>query len=620
MHRCGFVVRRGIPTRGVPSRSPHRCGGRAFELNHAKCEAGDPYHCSLLGDAYRDGKGVTKDTRRAFELYQFGCENGMQAGCDGLDSLVNARDRPSEGKGAASVSKLRASNTPSRPICGRMPRILCARAAASDTSGEKTPDTRWPGSCSQPVSMANLWKEVLHTFDHAARYTDIANDLLVQVRECNSIHQVKFPVRLDDGRLQVVHGWRAEHSHHREPTKGGIRFSPEVNQEEVVGLAALMTFKCALTNVPFGGAKGGLCIDPRSHSPSELERITRRFAFELSKYNLIGPGRSVPAPDMGTGPREMAWMADTYSTLSSRPLDSIACVTGKPISQGGIRGREEATGRGVFLGLREAVSMADDMETLGLSPGLEGKSFIVQGLGNVGYHAARHLERAGAKLVAVAEHDGALVDESGLDAKKVREHLSETGGVRNFGGAEFTEDSQRALELPCDVLVPAALENQITEGNVERIQAKIIAEAANGPTTSSATTALAKKNKMVLPDVFLNAGGVVVSYFEWLKNLSHVRFGRMDRRFDENAFDRIIRVVETATDRHLSAEERRDATQGPRELDLVASGLEETMVDTFHRIREAQKRVNTPIDLRTAAITDAINKIAVSYEERGIFP
>ncbi len=466
----------------------------------------------------------------------------------------------------------------------------------------------------------DLLSEVNRSFNAAGAHTQHSGDLLKQIRECNSVLRVSFPIRRDNGSIAVVHGYRAEHSHHREPTKGGIRYSEAVTEHEVMGLAALMTLKCALTEVPFGGAKGGLCINPLNYSEGELERITRRFTFELAKKNFIGPGSSVPAPDMGSGPREMAWIADTYASIAGGSLHAPACVTGKPVSQGGIRGRVAATGRGVYFGIREACNHKADMSKLGLALGVKGKRFIVQGFGNVGYHAAQFLVEGGATLVAVAERDGAVASQDGLDIHALKEHIDEHNGVRGFAGGTFLQESIEALELPCDILIPAALENQITSANAGKIQAKIIAEAANGPTTAEASSMLNEAGKLVIPDLYLNAGGVIVSYFEWVKNLSHVRFGRMERRFDEAAFSRIIGAVENLTDKALPTDTRALATQGAGEADLVDSGLEETMVETYQRIREMRERMHDGVDLRTAALVDAIDKIAVTYKERGIFP
>ncbi|MDH3291346.1 MAG: Glu/Leu/Phe/Val dehydrogenase [Gemmatimonadota bacterium] len=462
--------------------------------------------------------------------------------------------------------------------------------------------------------------QVHHAFDRAAAHTDHDPTLLAQIRECNSVYYVSFPIHRDDGKIEVVHAWRAEHSHHRQPTKGGIRYSMVVNEDEVVALAALMTFKCALVDVPFGGAKGGIKIARHNYSDAELERITRRYAFELVRKDFLGPGVDVPAPDFGTGAREMAWIADTYMSLKSGDLNGIACVTGKPVSQGGIHGRTEATGRGVFFGIREACSAGEDMKRLGLTTGIEGKRVVVQGLGNVGYHAAKYLQEGGAVLVGLAEYEGAVHDPKGLDLEKVVAHREETGKILGFPGATDIPETARVLELDCDILVPAALERQITAENAPNVKAKIIAEAANGPTTAEADAMLRERGALIIPDMYLNAGGVTVSYFEWIKNISHIRFGRMQRRFEAGAHERLLHAMEDLTGRKFPAEAIRRLSRGAGELDLVDSGLEETMVVGYQSMRDAWHNAGGDVDLRTAAMICSIEKIAVSYLELGIFP
>jgi glutamate dehydrogenase (NAD(P)+) len=463
-------------------------------------------------------------------------------------------------------------------------------------------------------------EQVDRSFDRAAALTDHPPMLLRQIRECNAVYHVCFPVKRDDGSIEVIHGWRAEHSHHRLPTKGGIRYSMAVNEDEVKALAALMTYKCAIVDVPFGGAKGGIKIARHQYSPAELERITRRFTFELKKKNFIGPGVDVPAPDFGTGAAEMAWMSDTYTTLSAGELNSYACVTGKPVTQGGIRGRTEATGRGVYFGLREACSMREDMKKLGLSAGIEGKRVVVQGLGNVGYHAAKFLQEGGAILVGLAEYEGAIANPDGLDLESVLSHRRDRGSILGYPGATDIPRSIEALELDCDILVPAALENQITDENAPRIRARIIGEAANGPTTAAANEILRDAGKLVVPGAYLNAGGVTVSYFEWIKNLSHMRFGRMQKRFEESAGRRLLEAVERATTHEFSDTEEFEVTRGATEEDLVNSGLEETMVNAYQQILRIRERYDGRADLRTASLLCAIDKIVVSYAELGIFP
>ena len=466
----------------------------------------------------------------------------------------------------------------------------------------------------------SFYQEVTGAFDRAAALTDHDPTLLAQIRECNAVYHITLPLKRDNGKIDVIHAWRAEHSHHRLPTKGGIRYSLLVEEDEVMALAALMTFKCAIVDVPFGGAKGGIKIDRHQYSDAELERITRRYTFELKKKNFIGPGVDVPAPDYGTGGKEMAWIADTYMGLSDSEVDYLACVTGKPVAQGGIRGRTEATGRGVFFGIRQACDVAEDMKALGLKTGLEGKTIVVQGLGNVGYHAARFLERAGAVLIGLAEFEGAIANPKGLDLEEVVAHRRDTGSILDFPGAENIPASAEALELECDILVPAALERQINAENAPRIRAKIVAEAANGPLTLAAHEELCKRGILILPDTYLNSGGVTVSYFEWVKNLSHVRFGRMQKRFAEASDRRLLGAVETLTGKSFSSEEMDGFCRGASEKDLVNSGLEETMSGAYEQLLVIRERHRGKIDLRDAAFICAIDKIATSYSDLGIFP
>lgn len=464
----------------------------------------------------------------------------------------------------------------------------------------------------------SFYKNVEKNFDKAAKYLNLPKGLLTQIKLCNSVYKMKFPVKDGDDVL-VVEAYRVQHSQHRVPTKGGIRYSIHVNQDEVMALAALMTYKCAIVDVPFGGAKGGIKISPRNTSPEILERITRRYTVELIKKNFIGAGIDVPAPDYGTGEREMAWILDTYLTLNSHAIDGYGCVTGKPVSLNGIRGRTEATGRGVVYGLNEAVSYKDDMKALGLTTGLKGKEVVVQGIGNVGFHAANIITQFGAKVIAVAELEGAVYSKKGLDIEKLLEHRKATGSILDFPGAKNLESSATGLEVKCDILIPAALESQITIENADRINAKIIAEAANGPVTPEAEEILEKKGVMIIPDIYINAGGVTVSYFEWLKNLSHVRFGRMNKRFEEYNQENMINIIEKATSHKIPSKDKQAAIKGANELDYVNSGLEDTMIDAYRAIRSA-KLENKISNLRTAAFYVSISKIASAYGSMGIFP
>lgn len=465
----------------------------------------------------------------------------------------------------------------------------------------------------------SFFDAVCKSFDKAAKFTSFDQGLLEQIKQCNSVLRMNFPVRIGD-RIEVIKAYRVQHSQHKLPCKGGIRFSDMVNLDEVMALAALMTYKCAIVNVPFGGAKGGIAINPRNFSAYDLERITRRYTTELVKKKFIGPGEDVPAPDYGTGEREMSWILDTYMAMNPGEVDAMACVTGKPITQGGVRGRKEATGLGVFYGIREVCSMPDIMGRLGLSTGISGKRVVVQGLGNVGYHSAKFFHEAGALIVGLAEYEGAISNPDGLDVEAVVAHRKATGSILNFPGATNIERSSDALELPCDILIPAALENVINGENAPRIQAKIIGEAANGPLTPEADEVFVSKGTLVIPDMYLNAGGVTVSYFEWLKNLSHVRYGRLEKRFTENQNIGIVDQIEKLTGHQIEESARKKLVHGPDEVDLVYSGLEETMITATREIIECWKANPEIKDMRTASFVVAINKVGTIYGQLGIFP
>ncbi len=464
----------------------------------------------------------------------------------------------------------------------------------------------------------SFFQGVERNFDKAATHTRFEKGILEQIKACNSVYRMKFPVRIGDN-IEVIEAYRVQHSHHKLPCKGGIRYSLDVNQDEVMALAALMTYKCAIVNVPFGGAKGGIKIDHKKYSVFELEKITRRYTTELVKKNFIGAGIDVPAPDYGTGAREMSWIADTFATLNPGDINALGCVTGKPVSQGGVTGRAEATGLGIYYGIREVVNVAEDMKKLGLSTGIEGKKVIVQGLGNVGYSAAKFFSEAGAILVGLAEYEGGIYSEKGLNLDDVVAHRKSTGSILGFPGATDIKNTKETLEQECDILIPAALEAVITGENAPRIKAKIIGEGANGPLTPDADAVLNAKGVLIVPDMYLNAGGVTVSYFEWLKNLSHVRFGRLDKRFSENQNKAILKSFESLIGKQLSDTERLQIQHGPDEVDLVYSGLEDTMIGSYHEIRESLLSTGAE-DLRTAAFVVSINKVGVAYEQLGIFP
>ena len=476
-----------------------------------------------------------------------------------------------------------------------------------------------------PTTQLTFSQSVGKMVDRAAARLKLPPALVEQMRDCHAVYQVRFPVKLSDGEYHNFMGWRAIHSVHRLPAKGGIRYAPHVDQDEVEALAALMTYKCAIVDVPFGGAKGALAIDPRRYSVDDLETITRRFARELIERGYISPGGNVPAPDLGTGPREMAWIADVYKNLRPHEIDHLACVTGKPLTAGGINGRVEATGRGAQYVLREFFRHPEDVRLahppegdLRLSGSLEGKKVVIQGLGNVGYHAAKFLsEEDGAIITAIVEWDGALVNPAGLSVESVRRYMNETGGVKGFPDAAYEPNGLACLERECDILIPAAMEGQITGDNADQIKAPLVVEAANGPLTFDADEQLRARGVVILPDVFVNAGGVVVSYFEWIKNLSHIRFGRMDRRLDELKGQRIVHALEVMTGKKVPDEIRAELGTGADELDLVRSGLDDTMRTAYQEISEVLHRDGAIGDFRTAAFVIALQKIARTYAEMG---
>ena len=460
-------------------------------------------------------------------------------------------------------------------------------------------------------------------FNRAVETIDLPPGMKEKIRVCNAVYTVRFGVRLR-GEVKTFTGHRAVHSEHMEPVKGGIRYADTVNRDEVEALAALMTYKCALVDTPFGGSKGGLCINPRDYDENELELITRRFAYELIKRDLIHPSQNVPAPDMGTGEREMAWIADQYARMNTTDINARACVTGKPINLGGIQGRIEATGRGVQYAIREFFREPLDIAKAGLKGTIEGKRVVIQGLGNVGYHAAKFLSQEdGAIITAIIERDGALSSDQGLNIDDVRDWIAKNGGVKGFPGATYHENGSALLEAECDILIPAALEGVIHKDNAANIKASLIVEAANGPVTSGADEILRKKGCVIIPDMYANAGGVTVSYFEWVKNLSHIRFGRMQRREQEARNEMVIHELERLSDAmgdkwDLSHDFRTKYLKGAGELELVRSGLDDTMRAALQSMRALWHEREAVTDLRMAAYLVSIEKIAASYKARGL--
>jgi len=460
-------------------------------------------------------------------------------------------------------------------------------------------------------------ESVDHMVDHAIDIMEMDKGMGKALKVCASVIQVSFPVEIN-GKAEIFTGWRATHSDHRLPSKGGIRFAPMVDQDEVEALAALMTYKCAIVDVPFGGSKGGLIVDPRQYERYQLEAITRRFARELIGKGFLSPAKNVPAPDMGTGPREMGWMTDTYRQLYPDDINYMGAVTGKPVEHGGVRGRNEATGRGVQYALRELFRHPGEVKRTGLDGGLAGKRVVVQGLGNVGYHAAHFLETEDdCSIIAVAERDGAIINPQGLKVEEVLEHIKSNGGVQGFPGAQYEADGGKALELDCDILIPAALEGVISHENAGNIKARLIAEAANGPVTYEADKLLRERGVEIIPDAYCNAGGVIVSYFEWIRNLNHVRFGRLDKRFHESRGATIIAAIEEATGTKVPDTLRSQIARGADEFDLVRSGLDDSMRLAFQEIAETRRRHPKIDDYRMAAYMIAIEKVARSYHDIG---
>ena len=459
-------------------------------------------------------------------------------------------------------------------------------------------------------------QSVERTFDHAADLVGIEPGLRHKIKVANSTYTVRFGVGLRD-QLYTFTGYRSVHSEHMEPVKGGIRYSPIANQDEVEALAALMTYKCALVEAPFGGSKGALVIDPRVWTDAELEKITRRFAQELSKRSLISSAQNVPAPDMGTSEREMAWIADEYKRLNPTELNPWACVTGKPVNKGGIRGRIEATGRGVQYALREAFRHPRDIEIAGMKGSLKDKKIIVQGLGNVGYHAAKFLsEEDESIIICVMEHDGAVVDKNGIDIEKLHSHIKEHSGVKGY--PNYTEDSKNCLEMECDIMIPAAMEGVINSENANNVKAKMIIEAANGPISYSADKILRERGCVIIPDLYANAGGVTVSYFEWVKNIGHIRFGRLQRRQEERKTNLMISSIEKMVGKSFPKAAMEELIAGSTEIDLVRSGLDDTMREGYQVISEKWHSDERIPDLRTAAMMIALERVVDAYVSLGI--
>ena len=436
------------------------------------------------------------------------------------------------------------------------------------------------------------------------------------LKSCRSVLQVKFPVKIR-GQIEIFQGWRAVHSNHRLPVKGGLRFSTNVNQEEVEALASLMTFKCAVVDVPFGGAKGGLLINPKKYDEESLEKITKKFARELIRRGYLSPARDVPAPDMGTSQREMGWILDTYKSLHPDDINHSACVTGKSIDHGGIKGRLEATGRGVCEALKEFFRHSNELKKHKIDGQLSDQEIIVQGFGNVGLHSAKALYNNGAKIIGIAEKEGGIFNKKGIDIYQLEEYQNQKNTILNFPNSEIIKNSNDLLSYKCDILIPAALESVITLKNALTIQAKIICEGANGPVTYRANKKLLEKGKVIIPDIYANAGGVTVSYFEWIRNTSHIRMGRLNKRYEEYKGQAIINAIQSISETKIPESLIKKLVHGANEEDIIASGLEDTMRLAFQEMLEIKGYYNLS-DYRMSAYAVALKKIEKSYLELGI--
>ena len=464
--------------------------------------------------------------------------------------------------------------------------------------------------------MINFLEDTNRFVEKALKYSDISSGLAKKIVVCNSTYTVRFGVRLR-GEIHTFEGWRSVHSEHMEPAKGGIRYDMATNADEVEALAALMTYKSAIINVPFGGSKGGLKINPKDWTRNEIEKITRRFAQELIKRDLISPSQNVPAPDIGTSSLEMAWIADEYRKINPTDINAVACVTGKPINKNGLIGREEATGRGIQFIVREFFRNEDLYSKLQLDKNLNNKTMIVQGIGNVGYHLAKFLTTEDkVKLVGIAEYNGGIISKDGIDIEKAKKFFDKKGTLNGFPNSKYIKDGSLILNKECDILIPAAREGVITKSNANLIKAKLIVEAANGPITYKADSILKRKNIFIIPDVLANAGGVAVSYFEWVKNIRHIRFGRLEKRKNILQFNQLIEAIESMTGKEMHIKYKQDFHEGINEIDLVRSGLDDMMIDGFQQVKDVA--INNKLDFRTAAFKLAIDKIAMTYDYIGL--
>nr|AGC84406.1 glutamate dehydrogenase [Locusta migratoria] len=446
--------------------------------------------------------------------------------------------------------------------------------------------------------------------------------ILQTIRATERFLRIFFPIRRDDGTYEMIEAYCVHHSQHRLPVKGGLRYSLAISPDEVEALAMIMTFKCATVQVPFGGAKGGIRINPKCYSKLEIEKITRRYALELMKRKCLGPALYVPAPDINTGPREMSWIADTYiKSLGFDDIAALSCATGKPIDQGGINGRDGATGRGIFHALDFVIKQDEWMRFINLEPDWACKRFIIQGFGNVGKSCATSVVAAGAKVIGIQECDHALWNEKGIDIEDLLEYMDEHDTIKGYPNAQAAEN---VTFKECDILVLAAVEKIITCKNANEIRAKIVCEGANGPITPAADKILQDRKILVLPDIFCSAGGVTVSYFEFLKNINHVSFGRLHFKYETDSYIQLMQSVELSLRRCKieceinPTEQFRKRLCEPSEKDIVDAGLKYTIERAGIETLRTASELQLCLDVRTAAYCNAIEKIFRTYDNAGL--
>lgn len=493
---------------------------------------------------------------------------------------------------------------------------LCMRALSSFKA--LTGSARFARCFSVPgATEPSFIEQVNMYFEEAVKHLTKVNpaaapaDLLEYVKAPKTVIKFNMPLKRDNGKIEVIEAYRAQHSYHRVPCKGGIRYAADVDQQEVEALAALMTFKNACNDVPFGGAKGGIKINPKNYSVHELERITRRYALELSKKGFLGASIDVPAPDMGSGGREMSWIKDTYSYVyGQNDVNAAACITGKPLNQGGIDGRPEATGLGTFYGVRELMSHKEFCDQYGTTMGLKDKTVIIQGFGNVGSWAHKFFQEEGAIVTGIIEYNSAVYDESGLDQKDLLEYWQAKKTFAGYRkGTVYTSNPMDVMYKKCDILIPAAIEKSINKDNMTKINTTVIAEAANGPMTFAAQKYFDTKNVAVVPDLLINAGGVIVSYFEWLKGLEHVRLGRLTKGWERKSRKELGRIIGVP-------EEKLNKLEGPTEKNIVYTALEEIMCTSCQNVLKYS--LEHKVNLRVAAYAQTIAKIVQTYKEAGV--